>query len=172
MAAAAVKGIQGKNLSDADSIAACAKHYIGYGAAEGGRDYHHAEISDYSLYNYYLPAFREAVKCGVQTVMNSFNDINGQPVASSKKLLTDILRGELGFDGFVISDWEAIKQLINHGVAENEKQAAQMSLNAGLDMDMVDECYLNYAEELVSEGKVSQETIDTAVRNVLLVKLR
>lgn len=172
MAAAAVKGIQGKNLSDADSIAACAKHYIGYGAAEGGRDYHHAEISDYSLYNYYLPAFREAVKCGVQTVMNSFNDINGQPVASSKKLLTDILRGELGFDGFVISDWEAIKQLINHGVAENEKQAAQMSLNAGLDMDMVDECYLNYAEELVTEGKVSQETIDTAVRNVLLVKLR
>lgn len=84
--------------------------------------------------------------------MNSFNDINGQPVASSKKLLTDILRGELGFDGFVISDWEAIKQLINHGVAENEKQAAQMSLNAGLDMDMVDECYLNYAEELGYRG--------------------
>ena len=172
MASAMVEGIQGEDLSSEDSIAACAKHYIGYGASEAGRDYHHTEISEPALHNYYLPAFRAAVKSGVQTVMNSFNEINGQPVASSKHLLTDVLRGELGFDGFVISDWCAIKQLIDHGVAADDKQAAELALNAGLDMDMIDECYIRFAQELVEEGKVSVEAIDTAVRNILRVKFR
>lgn len=172
MAIAMVRGIQGDNLSDEGSIAACAKHYIGYGASEGGRDYHHTDISEPSLHNYYLPAFNAAVKADVQTVMNSFNEIGGQPVASSRRLLTEVLRGELGFDGFVISDWCAVQQLRNHGVAENDKQAAELSLNAGIDMDMVDECYINYVAELIEEGKISIETLDNAVRNVLRVKLR
>ena len=172
MAAAMVRGIQGDNLSDGSSIAACAKHYIGYGASEGGRDYHHTDISEPSLHNYYLPAFNAAVKAGVQTVMNSFNEIGGQPTASSKRLLNDVLRGELGFDGFVISDWGAIEQLKNHGVAENDKQAAELALNAGLDMDMSDECYIKHLPELIEEGKISEETLNNAVRNVLRVKLR
>ena len=117
-------------------------------------------------------AFNAAVKAGVQTVMNSFNEIGGQPVASSRRLLTEVLRGELGFNGFVISDWCAIQQLKNHGVAENDKQAAELSLNAGIDMDMVDECYIDYVAELIEEGKISIETLDNAVGNVLRVKLR
>ena len=172
MAKAIVTGIQGPNLSAEDCIAACAKHYIGYGASEAGRDYHHTEISEPALHNFYLPAFRAAVKAGVQTVMNSFNEINGQPVAASRYLLTDVLRGELGFDGFVISDWGAIKQLTNHGVAKDEKQCAELALNAGLDMDMVDRCYINCLEQLIAEGKVSTAALDTAVRNVLRVKFR
>ena len=172
MAKAIVTGIQGPNLSAEDCIAACAKNYIGYGASEAGRDYHHTEISEPALHNFYLPAFRAAVKAGVQTVMNSFNEINGQPVAGSRYLLTDVLRGELGFDGFVISDWGAIKQLTNHGVAKDEKQCAELALNAGLDMDMVDRCYIHYLEQLIAEGKVSTAALDTAVRNVLRVKFR
>ena len=104
--------------------------------------------------------------------MNSFNEINGQPVASSKHLLTDVLRGELGFNGFVISDWGAIRQLINHGVAADDKQAAELAFNAGLDMDMVDRCYINYLEQLICEGKISTETLDASVRNVLRVKFK
>lgn len=172
MAIAMIRGIQGDNLSDESSIAACAKHYIGYGASEGGRDYHHTDISEPSLHNFYLPAFNAAVKAGVQTVMNSFNEIGGQPVASSRRLLTEVLRGELGFNGFVISDWCAIQQLINHGVAADDKQAAELALNAGLDMDMVDECYIKHIADLIKEGRISEETLDNAVRNILRVKLR
>lgn len=172
MAAAMVKGIQGDKLSDESSISACAKHFIGYGLSEGGRDYHHTDVSEPSLHNYYLPAFGAAVKAGVQTVMNSFNEIGGQPVASSRYLLTDVLRGELGFDGFVISDWCAIQQLINHGVAADDKQAAELAFNAGLDMDMVDECYIKHIADLIKEGRISEETLDNAVRNILRVKLR
>lgn len=172
MAKAIVEGLQGDDLSAEDCIAACAKHYIGYGASEAGRDYYHTEISESALYNFYLPAFRAAVRSGVQTVMNSFNEINGQPAASSKHLLTDVLRGELGFNGFVISDWGAIRQLINHGVAADDKQAAELAFNAGLDMDMVDRCYINYLEQLIGEGKISTETLDSSVRNVLRVKFK
>ena len=155
-----------------DSLLACAKHYIGYGAAEGGRDYHRTEISDYSLFNYYLPAFRAAVKAGAKTVMSSFNDINGQPVTSSKYYLDQILRGELGFDGFVVSDYDAVIQLQKQGVSPDDATCAAMALNAGLDMDMHDKCYIEHLEALVQSGKVSQETVDNAVRRVLSVKLR
>ena len=172
MAKAMVEGFQGKALTDEGSIAACAKHYIGYGASEGGRDYNRTEISDYSLRNYYLRAFKAAVDSGVQTVMSSFNQISGQPVSSSRYLLTDLLKDELGFDGYIVSDWGAVYQLQNHGVAKDQKQAAELSLNAGLDMDMCDECYIKYLEQLVAERKVSTERLDDSVRRVLRVKLR
>lgn len=115
MAKACIRGFQGEDISMEDSLVACAKHFIGYGASEGGRDYHRTEISDYSLYNYYLPAFRTVADAGVGTFMSSFNDINGQPVTSGKRYLNDILRGELGFEGYVVSDWGAVEQLIRQG---------------------------------------------------------
>lgn len=171
MAEAVVKGFQGDDLKDKNSLVACAKHYIGYGASEGGRDYHRTEISDYSLYNYYLPTFRAAVKAGIGTVMSSFNDINGQPVTSSSKYLTEILRGRLGFEGFVISDWEAVLQLKKQGVAESLSECAELALNAGLDMDMKDRCYVENLEKLIEDGKVSLETLNESVKRVLRIKL-
>ncbi|MBO5909318.1 MAG: glycoside hydrolase family 3 C-terminal domain-containing protein, partial [Clostridia bacterium] len=170
VARAVVKGFQGDNLADNESIIACAKHYIGYGASEGGRDYHRTEISDYSLYNYYLPAFRSATEAGVGTVMSSFNDINAQPVTSSKKYLTDILRGKLGFEGFVVSDWSAISLLQNQGVANSKADCAKLSINAGLDLDMCSKCYIESLEELVKSGEVLEETIDLSVKRILKLK--
>ncbi len=172
MAKAVVEGFQGDDLSREDAIAACAKHYIGYGASEGGRDYHKTEISDYTLRNYYVPPFKAAVDSGVQTVMSSFNEISGQPTTSSHYLLTELLRDELGFDGFVISDWHAVVQLIRQGVAENEAHAAELALNAGTDMDMVDRCYINHLDGLVKDGRVDMTVIDESVRRILRVKLR
>jgi len=171
MSHAIVKGFQGVDYSQKDRIAACVKHYLGYGASEGGRDYHRTELSDYTLYNMILPPFRAAVDAGVATVMSSFNDINGQPVTSSKKYLTDILRGYLGFNGFVVSDWAALANLRRQGVAETEAQCAAMALRAGLDMDMVDEYYANTLTMLVDSGEVPESLVDNAVRNVLRVKL-
>ena len=170
MAKAVVRGVQGDDLAAKDTMLACAKHYIGYGAAEGGRDYHRAEISDYTLYNCYLPAFRAAVKAGAKTVMSSFNEISGESVTASKKYLTDILRGELGFDGFVVSDYGCVTQLIPQGVAEDNKEASALALEAGLDMDMWDGCYLNNLEEAVASGRVAESTVDEAVRRILRVK--
>lgn len=172
MAAAIVKGFQGDDYAKRGKLAACVKHYLGYGTSEGGRDYYRTELSDYTTYNMILPPFRAAVEAGVATVMSSFNDINGQPVICSKKYLTDILRDKIGFDGFVISDWAGISDIIRQGVAEDEKQAAAMTMQAGLDMDMVDEYYVCFLESLVQEGEVSVEQIDRAVRNILRVKLR
>ena len=169
LAKAVIEGFQGTKAPY--KMAACAKHFIGYGAPDGGRDYHKAEISNYSLHNYYLRAFKAAVDSGVMTVMNSFNEISGQPTASSKYLLTDVLRGELGFEGFVISDWGTVIQLVRQGVADDSKEATCLAINAGLDMDMCDECYINNLKELVLEGKVSEETIDTSVFRILYVKL-
>ena len=170
MAEAVVKGFQGdgENID----IAACAKHYIGYGASEGGKDYNKAEISDYSLRNYYLRAFNAAVKSGCATVMNSFSELSGQPIASSRYLLTDVLRGELKFEGFVISDWEAIYFLIQQGIAKDRQEAAILAVNAGIDMDMVDNCYYDTLEKSYKEGGVSIEVIDEAVRRILNVKKR
>lgn len=171
MAEAYVKGFQGDDLTAPDSMVACAKHYVGYGFSEGGRDYHRTEISDYTLYNNVLPPFRAAVEAGAATVMSSFNDINGEPVTSSKKYLTDILRGNLGFEGFVISDWFSINQLKRQGLAETDPDCTRLSINAGLDMDMADSHYIRELEELVLSGEVSMETLDTAVLRVLRVKL-
>ena len=170
MARAVVEGFQGDRLTDADSMLACAKHFVGYGAVEGGRDYSHSEISDYGLFNYYLPAFQEAINAGVMTVMSSFNDINGEPISASKYYLTDILRDYLGFNGLVISDYAAIHQLIRNGVAKDDCEAASLALEAGIDIDMWDSCYINEGERLVHDGYISMETIDNAVKNVLRVK--
>ena len=166
MAEAAIKGLGDQGL------AACAKHYIGYGASEGGRDYASTEISDYSLYNDYLPPFRAAVEAGVQTVMSSFNDINGEPVSGSYRLLTKLLKEELGFEGFIVSDWDAVQQLIAQGVAAGEKEAARIAFSAGVDVDGVQELFLRFLPELAAEGKVSVERLDDAVRRVLRVKFQ
>lgn len=170
-AEAAVKGFQGDDLTARDSLLACAKHYLGYGASEGGRDYNRTELSDYTLYNCILPAFNAAVKAGAGTVMSSFNDINGQPVTSSKKYLTDMLRGHLGFEGFVVSDWFSVAQLKKQGIAETDADCARLSLTAGLDMDMSDEYYTRELEALVLSGEVSMECLDEAVLRILRVKL-
>lgn len=167
---AAVKGFQGDDLAAEDSLVACVKHYIGYGASEGGRDYHRTEISDYSLYNYYLPAFRAAVEAGVGTVMSSFNDINGQPVTSSKKYLTDILRGDLGFEGYVVADWGAVQQLQKQGVARDRKECAKLALTAGLDMDMCSSCFEENLKQLLADGEIAEEDINLAVRRILRIK--
>lgn len=173
MAAAMVRGFQGDDpddLSAHNKIAACAKHYIGYGAAEGGRDYHKAEISDYTLRNFYLKAFKGAVKAGVRTVMSSFNEISGQPVTSSHYLLTELLKDELGFNGYIVSDDCSIVQLKRQGVAADDAECAELALNAGLDMDMDSMLYHAHLEDLVAAGKVKEETIDESVRRVLRVK--
>lgn len=170
MAEAVVRGLQGDATDAPDSVLACAKHFVGYGAAEGGRDYTHAEISDYALYNFYFPAFRAAIRAGAKTVMSAFNDINGEPVSASEACLTGHLRGHLGFDGMVVSDYGAVHQLIRNGVAEDDRAAAVLALNAGIDMDMVDFCYLDQGEAAVREGRISMETVDRAVRRVLRVK--
>lgn len=169
-AEATVKGFQGIDLADDNSVIACAKHYIGYGASEGGRDYHRTEISDYSLYNYYLPAFKAAVNAGVGTIMSSFNDISGQPITSSRKYLTDILRGKLGFDGYVVSDWGSVQQLQKQGVAQDRKECAKLALLAGLDMDMCSFCYKDNLKQLYESGEVSEEDINLAVRRILRLK--
>ena len=172
-ARAAVKGFQ-KNENAADgAMLACAKHFVGYGASEGGRDYNHTEISDYSLQNYYLPAFRAAAQCGVATVMSSFNDINCIPTNGSRKIMTDILRDQLKFSGFVVSDWDAIVQMAKcAGFASDKKDCAKKALEAGVDMDMVCNCYLENVEELVKNGELEEDILNTAVERILTVKAR
>lgn len=169
IASATVKGFQG-DLGDG-KLVACAKHFIGYGAAEGGRDYHHTEISDYSLYNYYLPAFRSAIDAGVGTVMSSFNDINGENVGSSEFYMQDVLRDHLGFEGFVVSDWGGVKLLRGQGTAQNDADCAEQCIKAGTDMDMVESAYINSLRDLVESGRVSEATIDRAVRRILRIKM-
>lgn len=171
MAEAVVKGFQGEDYSAPGNIAACAKHYIGYGAVEGGRDYNVAEITDYTLRNIYLKTFRAAVDAGVATVMNSFNAVGGEATASSRYLLTELLKEELGFEGYIVSDWAAVQRLIDQGVAKNEYDAAMLAANAGLDMDMASRCYINNLETLVNNGLVSEKTIDEAAERIIYIKL-
>lgn len=171
-ARASVDGIQGEGRYEPDRLAACAKHFIGYGAPLGGRDKNPTEWSDYSLRNRALPAFCEAVDAGVATVMSSFNEISGQPATSSRYHLTDILRGELGFDGFVISDWDAVVRLKVQGVSDSDETSAVLALNAGVDMDMVDCVYKNNLRSAYEKGLVTMDTIDEAVRRVLRIKMR
>lgn len=172
MARAVVQGFQGDDMSAPDKLVACAKHYVGYGAAEGGRDYENGEISEPTLRDIYLPPFHAAVQAGAGTLMSAFIDLNGIPATANRRLLTDILRGEWGFDGFVVSDWESVKELIHHGVAEDDAHAARLALHAGLDMDMVSGVYLNTLGESLKEGKISMDEIDEAVRRILRIKHR
>jgi len=172
MAKAAVRGFQGDDYSAPDKIVACAKHFVGYGSAEGGRDYDAGELSEPTLRDVYLPPFEASVRSGVGTVMSAFLDLNGIPAGSNRRLLTDVLRGEWGFEGFVVSDWDSVVELINHGVAEDRTQAAAIALHAGVDMEMVSGSYLETLAANLSNGKVKQEEIDEAVRRVLRIKLR
>ncbi len=172
MAAAVVRGFQGEDLSRPDTLVACAKHYAGYGAAEGGRDYENSEISEPTLRDIYLPPFESAVRAGVGTLMSAFVDLNGTPATANRHLLTDILRGEWGFDGFVVSDWDSVAELIQHGVAEDRAEAARIALHAGVDMDMVSRAYLETLAASVRDGKVPVDEIDEAVRRVLRIKHR
>lgn len=172
LAAASVQGFQGDDLARFDKIVACAKHYVGYGTAEGGRDYENGEVSEPTLRDVYLPPFESAVRAGVGTVMSAFIDLNGIPATANRHLLTEVLRGEWGFEGFVVSDWEAIFELIYHGVAEDRAQAAAMALHAGVDMDMVSRVYLDTLAESVRSGRVHITEVDEAVRRILRVKHR
>jgi beta-glucosidase len=172
MAASLVKGFQGDDMSLPNKVIACAKHYVGYGSAEGGRDYDNGEISEPTLKDVYMPPYESAVRAGVGTIMSAFIDLNGVPATSNRRLLTDVLRGEWGFDGFVVSDWESVGELIHHGVAENKTQAASLALHAGLDMDMVSESYLDTLAASVQAGRVPVQEIDSAVRRILRIKHR
>lgn len=172
MAVAVVKGFQGDDYSASDKLVACAKHFVGYGAAEGGRDYDAGEISEPTLRDIYMPPYEAAVRSGVGTLMSAFLDLNGIPASGNRRLLTDVLRGEWGFDGFVVSDWDSVHELVHHGVAEDKAEAAAIALHAGVDMDMVSETYLSTLSASLESGKVSQNDIDEAVRRILRIKLR
>lgn len=173
LGAAMVRGFQGNgNLADPNAIAACVKHFIGYGAAEGGRDYNSTNIPPHLMRNIYLPPFHNSIKAGAATLMTSFNDNDGIPASGNSYILKNILRDEWKFDGFVVSDWASIGEMIAHGFAKDDKQAAEISANAGLDMEMVTGAYLKYLPELIKEGKVSMATVDNAVRNILRIKFR
>lgn len=169
---ASVKGYQGNNLADENSIAACLKHYVGYGASEGGQDYIYTEISKQTLWDTYLPSFEAGVNAGAATVMSGFNDISGVPASANYYTLTEILKEKWEMDGFVVSDWNSVKQLINQGVAGSDKDATLKAINAGVDMDMADRLYLDHISDLVKENKVSINRVDDAVSRVLKLKFQ
>src|SRR5262249_46071674 len=172
MARAAVGGFQGRDYSAPDKLVACAKHFVGYGAAEAGRDYNTTDISEGTLREVYFPPFKAAVDEGVGTLMSAFNDLNGVPASANPFTLTKVLRDEWKFDGFVVSDYTAVQELIQHGLAANGKDAAQLALNAGVDMEMVSRLFNQNGAELLRTGELSQATIDEAVRRILRIKFR
>jgi beta-glucosidase len=171
-ARARVLGFQGKDYSAPGKILACAKHFVAYGAAEGGRDYNTTDMSEYTLRSIYFPPFKAAVDAGVGTLMSAFNDLNGVPASANPFTLTKVLRGEWKFDGFVVSDYTSVTELKNHGLAANDADAAQAALNAGVDMEMVGRLFNQNGAELLKEGKLSQATIDQAVKRILRIKFR
>jgi beta-glucosidase len=172
LGAAMINGFQGDSLNNPSSMAACAKHFAGYGAAEGGRDYNTAIISPEQLRNAYLPPFQAAVEAGAATFMVSFNEINGIPSSGNDYLLKQILRREWGYDGLVVSDWNSIGEMIAHGYATGLPDAAAIALSAGVDMDMENHAYLPCLAQLVKEKKVKEPDIDEAVRRILRVKFQ
>ncbi len=171
MAAAYVRGYQGSRLDAPDSIAACAKHYVGYGAAEAGRDYNTTEISEHTLRQFYLPPFHAAVEAGVATFMSAFNSLNGLPSTANPFTLKEVLRKEWDFRGFVVSDWNSIGELIPHGIAIDGATAARKAFLAGMDMDMVSSLYHDNLQNLLSSGQATKAELDDAVRHVLRVKI-
>lgn len=169
-ARALVEGFQGDDLSDPTSLAACAKHYAGYGAAEGGRDYNTAYIPEQLLRDVYLKPFKAAADAGAATFMSAFNEINGVPATGNHFLLTQILRNEWNFKGFVVSDWDSVIEMIPHGYAADKKHAAERSMDAGLDMEMTSDAYELHLAELIRENRISEVQLDEAVRRILRVK--
>ncbi|MFA9393035.1 MAG: glycoside hydrolase family 3 N-terminal domain-containing protein [Prolixibacteraceae bacterium] len=168
----AVHGYQGENLSDRYSIAACLKHYIGYSLSQGGRDYQYSDVSGQTLWETFMPPYEAGVKAGAATLMSGFNDISGVPASANHYTLTEVLKEKWGHDGFVVSDWGSVQQLMNQGVAKDMKECAELSLMAGVEMDMVDNAYLDHLQALVDEGTVPMATIDEAVRRILRIKFR
>ncbi len=170
IAAARVRGFQGNDLSSYETIASTAKHFAAYGFAESGKDYNTVDIGINTLHNIVLPPFKATVDAGVKTFMNSFNDLNGIPATADKYLQRDILKGDWNFDGFVVSDWGSLREMIDHGFAKDRKHAGELALNGGSDMDMESYIYLEYINELLDEGKVKISQIDDAVSRILKVK--
>ncbi len=172
MARARVRGFQGSDYSAPDRVLACAKHWVGYGAAEAGRDYNTTDISEWTLREVYFPPFKAALDAGVGTFMSAFNDLNGVPASANPFTLTKVLRDEWKFDGFVVSDYESVRETINHGLAANESEAARLAVTAGVDMEMVSRLYNKRLPQLVKEGRVPMAVIDEAVRRILRIKFR
>jgi beta-glucosidase len=170
IAAARVKGFQGENLNDINTMLACVKHFAAYGAAQAGRDYHTVDMSDRVLRETYLPPYKAALDAGAATVMTSFNEIHGEPASGSQYLLTDILRKEWGFDGFVVTDYTSIMEMLYHGVVADTTAAAALAINAGVDMDMQAGFFQDKLEQLVKEGKVSEARINEAAKRILKLK--
>lgn len=171
-AAASVRGYQGDDMSAENRMAACLKHYVGYGASEAGRDYVYTEISAQTLWDTYLLPYEMGVKAGAATLMSSFNDISGVPGSANPYIMTEILKKRWKHDGFIVSDWGAVEQLKNQGLAATKKDAAWYAFNAGLEMDMMSHAYDRHLKELVEEGKVTMAQVDESVRRVLRVKFR
>lgn len=170
VARAKVRGYQGKDFYDVHTMLACAKHFAAYGAPQGGRDYHTVDMSEIELRNTYLPPFKAAINEGVATFMTAFNELFGVPATGSKYLLTDVLREEWKFKGFVVTDYTSIKEMIPHGFAKDEKHAGELAINAGVDLDMQSGIFNNHLKNSIDEGKVSIKTIDNAVRRILNLK--
>ena len=172
MGTAMIKGFQGSLLNSPTSMAACAKHFVAYGASEGGKDYNSTFVPERVLRNVYLPPFKAAVDAGCATFMTSFNDNDGVPGTANKFVLKDILRDEWKFDGMVVTDWASAAGMINHGFCADGKDAAEKSVNAGVDMDMVSETFIKNLKRSLEENVVSMQAIDNAVRNILRLKFR
>lgn len=172
IAVARVKGFQGNGLGNTEAVMACAKHFAAYGAAVGGRDYNSVDMSLRQLHEVYLPPFKAAAEAGVATFMNSFNDLNGIPATGNKYLQRDVLKGAWKFKGFVVSDWGSVGEMIPHGYAKDNKDAAMLAANAGSDMDMESRSYIQHLAQLVKEGKVKMMVIDEAVRRILRMKFQ
>lgn len=167
IAKAMVQGYQGTDLSAYNTVMACVKHFALYGASEAGRDYNTTDMSDRRMFDEYLPPYKAALDAGAASVMSSFNDINGVPATGNKWLMTDLLRKQWGFDGLVVTDYTAINELIPHGMGKNEYEVAKVALDAGIDMDMVGEVFLQHLNRLVKDGKITEEQINVACRRIL-----
>ncbi len=172
IARARVRGFQGDDLASPETILACVKHFAAYGAPQAGRDYHTVDMSERVLREVYLPPFKAAVETGVGSVMTSFNELDGVPVTGNEFLLKKILRDEWGFDGFVVTDYTSINEMIPHGVVSDSAEAGALALNSGVDMDLQGSIYLNYLGELLKNGDISEEQLDQSVRNVLAAKFK
>ena len=172
IAKAYVSGFQGEDLSKHNTILSCAKHFVGYGAAQAGRDYHTVNMGEDELRNVYLPPFKAAVDVGVESFMTAFNELNGVPATGNNYIFRDILRDEWGFNGFVVTDYTAINELVPHGFAVDEKHAAELAIKAGIDLDMMSGAYKSYLEKLVNEGIIDVDLINDACRRILTAKYK
>ena len=171
LGAAMVRGFQGQNLSDPSAIAACAKHFAGYGAAEGGRDYNTANIPENELRNVYLRPFKAAADAGVATFMSAFCDLNGVPASGNRWLMNQVLRDEWGYDGVVVSDWESVVEMTVHGYTQDDAEAALKAVHANIDMEMASSSYINHIASFIDSGEISVEQIDVMVARILQLKV-